>query len=138
MLLMLQYEAAVRIVSGAGSRESSPLGITLAALGNTSMPRRVPRGAFSPRPRVDSAIVEILVSGAHADLPRDEKWRRMLAGSFAQRRKTLSNNWAASFGIPRERAVSILAAHGHKPLLRPEETPLEAWLDLHRDPNLTV
>lgn len=136
MLLMVQREAADRLAAGARSRETGPLGVTLAALGEVTTARKVPRGAFSPAPRVDSAIVEIRLSGNFAGLPRDKAWRRLLAGSFAQRRKTLANNWA-SLGIPRTEAAEILASHHLPPLSRPEELSLGSWLELHGDVILT-
>lgn len=132
MLLMVQKEAADRIAAGEKSREANPLGITLAAMGQVTVARKVPRGAFSPMPRVDSAIVEIKLSGDFADLPRDRAWRRLLTGSFAQRRKTLINNWG-SLGISRAEATEILASHLLPPLSRPEELSLVKWLDLHND-----
>ena len=134
MLLMVQKEAAARLAAGAASRESCPLGITLSAMGDIASSRQVPRGAFSPAPKVDSAIVEIkLYDGkdARRELPADKKWRKLLSGSFAQRRKTLVNNWAGSFGIPKDRAAELLASCDIPPRSRPEELPLEAWLALY-------
>lgn len=132
LLLMLQKEAAVRICSGAASRESSPLGVTIAALGRASIARNVPRGAFSPMPRVDSAIVEIALTGEMADLPRDEGWRRFVRASFAQRRKTLINNWT-SIGVAKDRSEKILSDRGMSRSKRPEELTLDEWLALRRD-----
>ncbi len=132
-LLMVQKEAADRIVSGAGVRESNPLGITLAAMGSATVGRKVPRGAFTPMPRVDSAIVEIRLSGDNVHLPRDRAWRRLLQGSFAQRRKTLINNWSAAFGVSKAATTETLAAHALPPLSRPEELRLESWLALAMD-----
>jgi 16S rRNA (adenine1518-N6/adenine1519-N6)-dimethyltransferase len=137
MLLMVQKEAAIRLTSGAASRESCPLGITLSAMGHISSPRRVPRSAFSPVPKVDSAIVEARLynngSNGRGTLPRDKIWRRLLSGSFAQRRKTLVNNWAGSFGMSKEQAGGLLASRDLPLRSRPEELPLEAWLALFSD-----
>ena len=133
MLFMVQREAAERIASGAGVRASNPLGITLAALGSATVARKVSRGAFTPMPRVDSSIVEIALSGENANLPNDKVWRRLLAGSFANRRKTLANNWGAAFGISKTAAEEILAAHALGRLARPEEISLPMWLSLHND-----
>ena len=138
MLLMVQREATDRISSGAGVRASNPLGITLAALGNAVAARKVPRGAFTPMPRVDSSVVEIALGGENASLPNDKSWRRLLAGSFSNRRKTLANNWGAAFGLPKTVAEGILQAHGLGKLARPEEISLETWLNLHKDPGLTI
>jgi 16S rRNA (adenine1518-N6/adenine1519-N6)-dimethyltransferase len=138
MLLMTQMEAANRIASGAGERQSNPLGITIAALGGATVVRSVPRSAFYPRPRVDSAIVEITLSreSPAAELPRDALWRRLLAGSFATRRKTLVNNWAGSFGIPRDKSLAILRQRSLSHLSRPEELSLDSWLALREDETL--
>ena len=137
MLFMVQREAAGRIASGAGVRASNPLGITIAALGNAAAVRKVPRGAFAPMPRVDSSIVEIALGGENASLPNDKSWRRLLAGSFSNRRKTLANNWGAAFGMEKGLAEDILAGHALGRLARPEEIPLQTWLDLHGDPVLS-
>jgi 16S rRNA (adenine1518-N6/adenine1519-N6)-dimethyltransferase len=136
MLLMVQKEAAQRLVSGAASRASCPLGITLSAMGDIAALRQVPRSAFSPVPRVDSAIVEARLYGGENGrraLPRDKIWRRLLSGSFAQRRKTLVNNWAGSFGMSKEHAAEALASCSLPPRSRPEELTLEAWLALFSD-----
>jgi 16S rRNA (adenine1518-N6/adenine1519-N6)-dimethyltransferase len=135
MLLMVQREAAVRLASGAASRESCPLGITLSAVGQVSTPRQVPRGAFNPAPRVDSSILEIKLGDENDGhwYPLDRHWRRLLAGSFAQRRKTLINNWSGSFKMPKARAEEILAAHSLSQRSRPEELPLDAWLAILHD-----
>jgi 16S rRNA (adenine1518-N6/adenine1519-N6)-dimethyltransferase len=142
MLLMVQKETAERLASGAGSRSSCPLGITLACLGEISIPRSVPRRAFSPMPRVESAIAEMVFQGekrgyaglpAVLALPRDKIWRGLLAGSFSNRRKTLVNNWAGSFRMPRGFASEILASRSLSALARPEELSLDDWLALRGD-----
>ncbi|MDR1472196.1 MAG: 16S rRNA (adenine(1518)-N(6)/adenine(1519)-N(6))-dimethyltransferase RsmA [Synergistaceae bacterium] len=136
MLLMTQAEAAARLASGAGGRESSPLGITISAMGEPAIKRTVPRGSFYPTPRVDSAIVEIKLDGGRSEfqsLPRDKVWRRLLSGSYANRRKTLVNNWGGSFGMPKDESIGILASHSLGPLSRPEEISLAAWLELYGD-----
>ncbi|MDR1511072.1 MAG: 16S rRNA (adenine(1518)-N(6)/adenine(1519)-N(6))-dimethyltransferase RsmA [Synergistaceae bacterium] len=140
MLLTTQAEAAERLSCGSAARISNPLSVTIAAIGEASTVRKVPRSSFRPMPRVDSAIVEIKLSGvgAAADLPRDRVWRGLLAGSFAARRKTLANNWAVSFNIPRARGAEILAAHDLGPMIRPEELSLPDWMNLRKDDELTA
>lgn len=138
MLLMTQREAADRITAGAGARASCPLGITIAAMGSARVGRRVPRGAFTPMPRVDSAIVEIVLSGERTELPRSESWRRLLAGAFGLRRKTLANSLAASCSASRDDIAALLADRGLPSTLRAEEVPLELWLDLAADERLML
>jgi 16S rRNA (adenine1518-N6/adenine1519-N6)-dimethyltransferase len=135
MLLMTQAEAAERIARGAGARTSNPLSVTIAAAGRAEIVRKIPRTAFYPRPEVDSAIVEIRLgeNSPLSILPRDEKWRRLLAGSFSVRRKTLANNWKNAFAAPREKSAAILAALSLKPLVRAEELSLADWLALYEN-----
>lgn len=130
MLLMVQLESAERIVSPAGHRERSPLGITLSAMGSSEILRRIPPSAFRPQPRVNSCLIEIKIDKNRA-LALDKTWRTLLARSFAQRRKTLVNNWIAGYPeVDREAAQKILNRHGLKPAARAEELSLDAWLSL--------
>jgi 16S rRNA (adenine1518-N6/adenine1519-N6)-dimethyltransferase len=136
MLLMMQDETASRVAAGAGNRESGPLSVTVAATCRAAVPRKVSRTAFYPSPRVDSAIAEITPRGGNnpnALLPRDAVWRRLLSGSFAMRRKTLANNWAAAFGVKKDDCAGILAAHSLGARSRPEEPALSDWLSLLED-----
>ncbi|MDR3164006.1 MAG: 16S rRNA (adenine(1518)-N(6)/adenine(1519)-N(6))-dimethyltransferase RsmA [Synergistaceae bacterium] len=140
MLLMVQDESASRIAAGAGNRESGPLSVTIAAAGGAVVLRKVPRTAFYPSPRVDSAIAEITMRGEdnpHALLPRDAAWRKLLSGSFAMRRKTLANNWNGAFGVKKDDCAEILAAHSLGARARPEELTLPDWLSLREDSRLT-
>ena len=142
MLLMTQHEAALRITSGGPGRESCPLGVTMAAMGSAALLRKVHRSAFVPTPRVDSSIIELnffRVDGAavpRQDLARDKAWRRLLQGSFARRRRTLANNWAASFGAAKETVSRILDLHSIPPLSRSEDLPPDIWLRLRSDPDV--
>lgn len=130
MLLMVQLESAERIVSPAGHRERSPLGITLSAMGGSEILRRIPPSSFRPQPRVNSCLIEIKIE-KNRGLALDKTWRALLARSFAQRRKTLVNNWIAGYPeINREAAQEILGRHGLKPAARAEELSLETWQSL--------
>lgn len=130
MLLMVQLESAQRITSPYGHRERSPLGITVEALGTASILRNVPPTAFRPQPRVNSCIIEIKIQ-KNQTLPADRTWRGLMARSFAQRRKTLINNWTAGYSdITREIAQGLLEKHGLKQSSRAEELSLDAWFGL--------
>ena len=134
MLLMVQLESAERIVSPAGHRERSPLGVTLEAMGKSLILRKVPPTSFRPRPRVNSCLIEINVDN-NFELALDKGWRKLLSKSFAQRRKTLVNNWLAGYPmIDREAALRILGRHALRPSARAEELPLEKWLAIMLEP----
>ena len=138
ILVMTQKEAAERLSCGAGVRNSNPLSITIAALGRGFVVREVSRTSFRPAPHVDSAITEIIIDSTerHLRLPRETAWRRLLSGSFTARRKTLVNNWKASFRMSRLQSVDILLRHGMNETSRPEELSLDDWFALYGDEEL--
>ena len=134
MLLMVQLESAQRITSPHGHRERSPLGITVEAMGSSAILRNVPPTAFRPQPRVNSCIIEISINKERS-LAADRTWRGLLARSFAQRRKTLINNWVSGYTeIDREKALQILERNGLKTTARAEELPLDVWQKLLNEP----
>ena len=53
---------------------------------------RVPPGAFTPPPKVDSAVVRMVPLGPSRPIARDEeRFAEIVAAAFGQRRKTLRN-----------------------------------------------
>ncbi|EHM10129.1 dimethyladenosine transferase [Thermanaerovibrio velox DSM 12556] len=128
MVLMVQREAAVRMIQQEGSKDRCPLGITLEAMGMVRKVLNVPPGAFRPIPKVQSSVIRIDIT-ANRQLPRDPNWRRMLKISFAQRRKTLINNWGIA-GIHRDEGLRRLISVGLRETTRAEEVPLNTWLKL--------
>lgn len=138
MLLMVQLESAERIASPARSRARSPLGVTVEAMGGAEILRRVPPQAFRPQPRVNSALIEIKIE-KNRGIANDRGWRALLARSFAQRRKTLVNNWTVGWPeMGRERALALLEAHGLSATARAEELPLEKWFELAKEPDFQI
>jgi 16S rRNA (adenine1518-N6/adenine1519-N6)-dimethyltransferase len=84
----------------------------------------VPRGAFLPLPKVESAVVEVRWSAEpRVDVGDRESYRAVVRAAFGQRRKTLRNALGA---LAAERGLgpaSLLAAFeraGIDPGVRPE------------------
>lgn len=134
LLLMVQLESAQRITAPEKNRERSPLGIMVEAMGTSKILRKVPPSAFRPQPKVNSCIIEIKLE-KNLDLPSNKSWRALLSRSFAQRRKTIVNNWIAGYGsLTKETVQNILQKHNLKITARAEELALDKWLDLLKEP----
>lgn len=134
MLLMVQLESGERICSPEKHRERSPIGITIEAMGNAKIVRKVSPSSFRPQPRVNSCLVEIKID-KHRDLAKNRTWRSLLKRSFTQRRKTIVNNWIMGYNdITKEIANEILEKHGLKKTARAEEITLEQWFELSNEP----
>ena len=87
-VLCLQYEFALRMVAQPGTSDYSRLSV-LTALNTEKVELicRVPRTAFRPSPRVDSAVVRFVPRPSGVDKTTSEVIRMM----FCHKRKTLAN-----------------------------------------------
>jgi 16S rRNA (adenine1518-N6/adenine1519-N6)-dimethyltransferase len=72
---------------------------------------RVPRGAFPPPPKVDSAVVRMEPLGAERPRARDEAlFAALVAAAFSQRRKMLRGAIRALVAAPAFEASGIDAS----------------------------
>ena len=88
MTLMFQREVATRLVAKPGSKEYGRLSV-LATIGwRAKILFNVPNTAFTPRPKVQSAVVQLI----RADISKDvkiERVEKLTAKLFGQRRKMI-------------------------------------------------
>ncbi len=133
MTLMLQKEVAERITSGPGSRDYGYLSVLVQNYCNTSELFAVPSSAFKPAPRVESAVVRLVVREWPAMVTDNEpRLFAVVRACFAQRRKTILNNLKAAasqmnFSSPMEDA---LRAAGVEPKRRAETLSLAEFAAL--------
>lgn len=122
---MLQKEVVDRIVAAPGSRAWSRLSVMLQFRYRVERLFVVPPGAFSPAPKVHSAIVRMVPVAAERLAAVDASaFARVVAAAFGHRRKTLRNALA---GLLSEQA--ILAA-GVDPSARAETLAVERFVRL--------
>lgn len=121
-VFLMQWEVAQRVISGPNSRDYGYLSVATQLICEVSLVCRVPPGAFSPPPKVESAAVKLVRRTAiPANLPALLK---LVSRSFAQKRKTLRNNLRPFYG---EAADSLPEAG-----LRAEQLSMEQFIDLQR------
>ena len=124
--IMVQKEAAERIMSAPGSKQWCAMAAELQYYGKPEGPSEVPAEAFAPPPHVTSCFMRIVRHKAPVVTPKDEQvYRRLIRAAFAMRRKTLANNLKASFGLDQQRAKAVLAAAGVDERARGEALSLE-------------
>jgi len=116
--VMVQLEIAARLAAPPGSRTYGSPSVLAQLACEVRLVRRVDRAVFSPRPRVDSAILRLDRRGPGADV----ELRRLVRGAFAHRRKALAGSLAlAEPKLDRDRVRAALAAAG-----LPEDARAEA------------
>ena len=89
-VFMLQKEVVERMVAAPGTPEYGRLSVMLQYRFAMALALRVPPGAFTPPPKVDSAVVRMEPLGGNRPRARDEALFAAIVGAaFSQRRKML-------------------------------------------------
>lgn len=94
-ILTLQKEVAQRLVAEPGTKAYSQLTVLLGQCARVRLLRVIPNTAFKPRPKVDSAVVEIQFEPQRVPVPDVRLFEVIVKAAFAQRRKMLRNTWKA-------------------------------------------
>lgn len=126
-VLMFQKEVAERIVANVGDNAYGRLAILSQSVCQTHLAFVVPAHAFSPPPKVDSAVVVLDV--LDAPYTHLKELGQLTAATFGQRRKMLRRSlkgFAAKHGLEPE---PWCEACGINPQKRPEELPVT---DFHK------
>ncbi|MEE9417111.1 MAG: 16S rRNA (adenine(1518)-N(6)/adenine(1519)-N(6))-dimethyltransferase RsmA [Acidimicrobiales bacterium] len=122
MLVMVQLEVGERLAAAPGSKAYGIPSIKVAYWATASVVGKVPPSVFIPRPRVDSALVEIV---RRPDGPATEADRevlfRLVRTAFGQRRKMIRKSLGSLLG-----AANFEEA-GVRPESRPEDLSVEQW-----------
>ena len=129
--IMVQKEAAQRLMSEPGSKQWCALAATVRAYGRAEVVEEVPPERFDPAPHVVSCFLKIDAWDAPIVTPKDEAlYRRVVQAAFAMRRKTLANNLKTSFGVSQEQAQAVLGAAGLGDKVRGEALTLAQLSDV--------
>ena len=127
MTLTTQKEVAERIVAEPGGRDYGVLTIMIQYFAQPELMFIIPKEAFRPIPKVDSAVVHMKILERPRVMLRDEKiFFRLVRTAFSQRRKTLSNSLK---GIS-DNIKDVLLQSGIDPQRRPETLSLEEFARL--------
>ena len=130
MHFMLQKEVVDRMVAAPGSKDFGRLSVMLQYRYHMERLFVVPPGAFSPAPKVDSAIVRMIpiefpTVGTDSTVARDPAlFARVVKAAFSQRRKMLRNTLREFIG------EADLAALGITPTARAEDIAVADYVRL--------
>ncbi|RJQ48080.1 MAG: 16S rRNA (adenine(1518)-N(6)/adenine(1519)-N(6))-dimethyltransferase RsmA [Gammaproteobacteria bacterium] len=108
MHFMLQKEVAQRMVAAPGGKDYGRLSVMLQYRCEMEKLFTVGAGAFSPPPKVESAVVRIIPRAQPAvHLDDEAAFARVVSTAFAQRRKTLRNSLKTLLTGQQIRALGI-------------------------------
>ncbi len=125
MTLMFQEEVAERIVAKPGSKAYGRLSVLANWRCETEIVYRLPRDAFTPPPKISSAIVQLRPKESLEYAPPPLLFKQVTAAAFGQRRKMLR---ASLKGLSSD-IVALLTALNIDPTARAETL---VWQDYCR------
>lgn len=124
--VMIQKEAAERLCTPVGSRESGAITVCTNYYAVPKQLFGVSRGSFMPAPNVDSTVIRLDIRKEPAVSVRDEKkFFSMVRAAFSQRRKTAVNSISSSLSVPKEKIIAALKESGLSETVRAEKLSME-------------
>lgn len=128
LTVMVQKEAGQRICAEVGTRSSGAVTVAVNFYSKPSLLFHVSAGSFMPAPKVDSCVIKLEISNEPTVITKDkETFFKVVRGSFAQRRKTVSNSLSSSLDLNKQDVNSILEQSGVPQNARAEQLTMEEF-----------
>jgi 16S rRNA (adenine1518-N6/adenine1519-N6)-dimethyltransferase len=124
MTLMFQKEVAERIVAATDAEAYGRLAVIAQATSHAQIVMDVPARAFTPPPKVESAVVRLTPRADRPSPARLDALQKVTAAAFGQRRKMLRASLKGLGGEP------LIAAAGLDPQARAETVDVAGFLRL--------
>lgn len=129
----VQREVAERIIAKPHTKQNSYLSIFCQFFGTPKIAFHLPPGVFFPKPNVDSSVFQLFCNSTGIKSLPKEDWNNFfdfVSRGFSKRRKTLANtlSWNSNLKSVYEECITV---HTKNPKARPEDLPVQTWLDLY-------
>lgn len=132
-VLMVQKEVAQRLVASPGSKDYGILTIAVNMYAEVKLVCNVGKSSFLPPPKVESAVVKILLRQKPRVEVDEELFFKVVEAAFGERRKTLKNSLSRRLDIPGidpEVIAKALEVTGIDPMRRGETLSIEEYAQL--------
>lgn len=120
---MFQKEVAQRIAEKPGSKVYGILSVFLQAFYNIEYLFTVNENAFTPPPKVKSAVIRLIRNNRKALPCNEELFIKIIKATFNQRRKTIRNSIRSVVTIPDDELIPLFQ-------MRPEQLSVEQFIEL--------
>jgi 16S rRNA (adenine1518-N6/adenine1519-N6)-dimethyltransferase len=130
LVLMVQREVAERVAAAPG--DMSYLSVFVQYHARARVAFRVPRDAFEPAPKVESAVLvlEPYPTDDRLDAAAEDRLWRVVQAAFRERRKMLHNVLTRQLPVPPDRVDAALEATGIARDRRPQTLAVGEWIAL--------
>ena len=131
--VMVQKEVADRLCARPGEKNAGAITVCVDYYAHAEVLFGVPKGAFLPSPKVDSAVIRLTRREKPAVETNDVKaFFRLVKAAFAQRRKTAVNSISATLSVPKAQVAKALTDCGLSETVRAEALTSEDFAALYR------
>ena len=127
LLVMVQREVAEKFSASPGEKQFGALGVIAQSVAEVGIAVHVPPEAFTPPPKVDSAVLFMKKTANRAP----GEFEQMLKTAFAQPRKTLLKNLSSRYG--REKVTAALSSRGYDLSIRPHQVSTADYHQLYTE-----
>ena len=126
--IMMQKEVADRIKASPGGKIYGAISAAVQYYCTVEQIAVVPKEVFVPRPKVDSAVLNLHIRKEKPVELIDEKmFVACIKSGFGQRRKTLLNSLTGMAGLSKEEIKAVLSAAEIDPIRRAETLSMEEF-----------
>lgn len=126
LCLMIQKEAAERLMSEPGQKNWCAFAALVRIYGECEILDEVSPQRFNPPPHVDSCFIRLNLHPQNLVPPEmEEDLLKMTRCCFHMRRKTLANNLKNYFGMKQEQAAALISEAGLPAQVRGEALQME-------------
>jgi 16S rRNA (adenine1518-N6/adenine1519-N6)-dimethyltransferase len=136
LVVMLQFEVAEKLAAAPGQHAWGLPSLLVSRFATGRILRRVPSRVFWPRPKVDSALLELRPHAARPDMEAYERLRRFAHLLFQHRRKAALNSLAMALDVTASRAGGWISEAGGDPGARAEDLDPEVLQRLADEPEI--
>ncbi len=131
--VMVQKEVADRLTADVGGKNAGAITVMVDYYAEAETLFGVSKGAFTPAPKVDSAVIRLTRRAAPpVEVDDPQAFFRLVKAAFSQRRKTAANAVSATLGIPKPAVLDALGACGLDANVRAEVLSTEDFAVLYR------
>ncbi|HET7615878.1 MAG TPA: 16S rRNA (adenine(1518)-N(6)/adenine(1519)-N(6))-dimethyltransferase RsmA [Bacillales bacterium] len=133
IVVMVQKEVANRIAAEPGDKSYGSLSIAVQYFADARAVLEVPKTAFLPNPKVDSAVLRLnMLPRPAVEVADEEFFFKVVRNSFRQRRKTIFNNLSRNLfsEIDKTAVVECFESADIDPKRRAETLSLEEFARL--------
>ena len=128
IVVLVQKEVAERLYANPSSRAFGALSVRMQYLAECELICNVPAKAFSPPPKVDSAVVRLRPRMVELQATEPKRLETLLKLGFASKRKMLRNNLKSV--VECDRLTQLLEQLNVNPQARAEDLSVQQWVGL--------